>query len=209
VVLDSLVVENRRLTETVGGRAEALESTVTELQVEVSALRQKLWESQLRAGVAEADRSAAESVLVRKQQREQAIAEVRAMFGPEEGDVLVSADGSVIMRMFGVRFGVGSAALSSGQDELVGRVAQAIGKFPGAEVRLEGHTDDTGGRDANLRLSRRRAESVARELEQRLGRAPEEFTTEGYGPDRPIALNSTPEGRARNRRIDVVIRPAE
>ena len=72
-------------------------------------------------------------------------------------------------------------------------------------VRIEGHTDDTGSRDANLRLSRRRAETVARVLEQELGLDVESVVTEGMGPDRPIALNSTAAGRARNRRIDVVI----
>lgn len=109
------------------------------------------------------------------------------------------------MRVYGISFGVGSANLKAGQDALVDKIAQAIGLFPGRQARVEGHTDDTGGRDANLRLSRRRAETVARLLEQRLSVAEGVIGTEGYGPDKPVALNSSPEGRARNRRIDVVI----
>jgi outer membrane protein OmpA-like peptidoglycan-associated protein len=56
-----------------------------------------------------------------------------------------------------------------------------------------------------LRLSRRRAETVARRLEGELGLATESIPTEGFGPDRPVAPNSTSAGRAKNRRIDVVI----
>jgi outer membrane protein OmpA-like peptidoglycan-associated protein len=113
----------------------------------------------------------------------------------------------VVLRVHGIAFGVGSAQVRAGQDDLVARLADAIALFPGAAVRVEGHTDDTGGRDANLRLSRRRAETVAVLLADRLGRAAESLATDGFGPDRPVALNSTPEGRALNRRIDVVIAP--
>ncbi|MCB1183311.1 OmpA family protein [bacterium] len=205
ILVDSLTVENRRLNEMVGTRIVEQDSLITALRVEVSALRQKLWDTELRAGVAEADRTAAESVLTRKQQREQAIAEVRGAFGPDEAEIMLTAEGDVVLRLFGVAFGVGSATMSPGQEGLVTRVADAARRFPGAAVRVEGHTDDTGGRDANLRLSRRRAESVARLLENELGWEGETIATEGFGPDRPIALNSTAEGRARNRRIDVVI----
>lgn len=205
VVLDSLRVENRRLIETVGGHAEALEAQVQSQQAEISALRQKLWDTELRAGVAEADRSAAESVLTTKQRREEAITAVRAAFGQDEAEVVVMPEGAVVVRVFGLSFGVGSADLGKGQDKLVAKIADGISRFPGAKVTIQGHTDDSGSRDANLKLSERRAASVARLLEKKLSLAPESLTTSGFGPDRPLALNSTAEGRARNRRIDVVI----
>ncbi len=207
VVVDSLTVTNRYLTEVVGGRVAAQDSIITAQQVEISALRQKLWDTELRAGVAEADRSAAESVLTLKQQREDAIRQLRSVFTPEEGEILLTPEGEIMLRLQGISFAVGSSELKSGQDDLIDRLVEAIGRFPGADVRVDGHTDDTGGRDANLRLSRRRAETVARELEERTGRASGQIATEGYGPDRPVALNSTPEGRALNRRIDVIITP--
>lgn len=205
VVLDSLRVENRRLVETVGGHVEALEAQVAAQQAEITTLRQKLWDTELRAGVAEADRSAAESVLSTKQQREEAIAAVRKSFGQDEAEIVVMPEGAVVVRVFALSFGVGSADLGKGQEKLVGKIADAISRFPGAAVTIQGHTDDSGSRDANLKLSERRAASVARLLEKKLSLAPESLTTAGFGPDRPLALNSTPEGRARNRRIDVVI----
>ena len=206
VLVDSLTLDNRRFNESVGGRAAAQESLITALEVEVSSLRRKLWESELRVGVAEADRSAAESVLSKKQKREEAVAAIRSSITTDEGDILLTAKGEVVMQVYGISFGVGSASLKSGQEDLVDRIAAAIAMFPAGEVRVEGHTDDTGSHDANLRLSRRRAESVARLLEQKLNRDEGSLATEGFGPDKPIALNSTPEGRALNRRIDVVIK---
>jgi len=209
VLIDSLTVANRGFTETVGGRVAAQESLITALQVEVSSLRRQLWETELRVGVAEADRSAAETVLTQKQQREAALVAIRTSFSPEDGEILIRPGGEVVLRVYGISFGVGSSSLNSGQDALVGKIVAAIEMFPRAEVMVEGHTDDTGSYDANLRLSRRRAETVARLLETELGRPEDSIATEGFGPDRPVALNSTPEGRALNRRIDVVIRESE
>ena len=205
ILVDSLTVTNRRFTEAVGGRSAAQESLITALQVEVSSLRRQLWETELRVGVAEADRSAAESVLTKKQERDAAIAGIRSSFTAEEGEILLMPGGEVVMQVYGISFGVGSSSLKQGQDGLVDKIVAAIQLFPAAEVRVEGHTDDTGSHDANLRLSRRRAETVARLLEQKLGRDEGNLATEGFGPDKPIALNSTPEERAMNRRIDVVI----
>ncbi len=127
--------------------------------------------------------------------------------GPGEGEILLSAAGDIMMRLHGMAFAVGSAELKPGQEVLLDKVADAIRLFPGARVRVEGNTDDTGSRQANLRLSRRRAETVAGLLEARLGLAADSIAREGYGPDRPIALNDSPEGRARNRRIDVMLSP--
>jgi outer membrane protein OmpA-like peptidoglycan-associated protein len=68
-------------------------------------------------------------------------------------------------------------------------------------VRVEGHTDASGGRARNVELSRRRARAVVRWLSEH-GVPAERLESEGYGPDRPIAENATPEGRARNRRVE-------
>lgn len=205
VKVDSLTVANRLLNSQVGGRMAEQDSLITALQLQVSSLRQQLWEMDLRAGVAEADRSAAESVLSRKQKREEAIAAVGSSFSAKEADILLTPNGDVLLRLFGLSFAVNSAELKAGQTGLMSKVADAIRSFPGAEIRVEGHTDDTGSRAANLRLSRRRAETVARKLETELELAEGTAKTVGVGPDKPIALNSTAEGRALNRRIELVL----
>ncbi len=205
VTIDSLTVANRHLNELEGGKMAAQDSQITALTVQVRSLRQKLWETELRVGVAEADRSAAETVLTSKQARESALAELRSSITAKEGEVLMTGDSRVVMRLHGISFAVGSSQLKSGQDVLLAKVAHALDLFPDAKVLVEGHTDDTGGRQANLRLSRRRAETVARTLEKMLGRENKSIGTEGYGPDRPVALNDTSEGRSRNRRIDLIL----
>jgi outer membrane protein OmpA-like peptidoglycan-associated protein len=208
-VIDSLTINNRYLSETVASRVVAQDSIITRLTVEVSSLRQQLWEMELRAGVAEADRSAAETLLERKKQKEAAIASIKSSIGPGAGEVLLTPDGDILLRITGIAFGVGSASLRSGQEVVVQRVASAVELFPGSTVEVSGHTDDTGTRQANLRLSLRRAETVARLLEEQLGLEQGAIATQGFGPDRPVALNDSDQGRARNRRIDVVIKPVE
>jgi len=70
------------------------------------------------------------------------------------------------------------------------------------KVRVEGHTDSRGGWLYNLRLSQRRATSVVRWLVQHGGVDPSRLEPHGFGLDRPIADNATPEGRQKNRRVE-------
>jgi outer membrane protein OmpA-like peptidoglycan-associated protein len=204
---DSQRVQIGSLRELSGGRVAAQDSLITSLRVEISDLRRRLWETELRAGVAEADRSAAESALTRRQDRETAVKEIGADLGERNGTVVLTPTGEITLQVHGLQFGVGSAQLKSGQSGLIAKLAAAIKRFPGATVRVEGHTDDTGTRAANLELSQKRASVVAQALAQRLQVDAATITTTGQGPDRPLASNATDEGRARNRRIDVVITP--
>jgi outer membrane protein OmpA-like peptidoglycan-associated protein len=72
-------------------------------------------------------------------------------------------------------------------------------------IKIQGHTDDTGSADLNRRLSQDRAEAVKRWLMAQ-GFPEERFVeVKGYGPDVPVADNSTAEGRAQNRRVVVIL----
>src|SRR5690625_1405323 len=70
-------------------------------------------------------------------------------------------------------------------------------------VRIEGHTDSVGSAQYNEGLSQRRADSVRDFLSSR-GIADHRMTTRGYGESRPVATNETDEGRAQNRRVEIV-----
>lgn len=205
---DSLQIQNRQLQEQVGGRIAAQDSLITALRVEISALRHRLWETELRAGVAEADRSAAESMLSRRQAREAALREIMDDLA-DRASAVMRPEGVIVLQVHGLDFNVGSADLAPGQAELMNKLAAAVGRFPAAAIKVEGHTDDTGSRPANLALSKRRAVTVAGGIERRLKLPEGSVDTAGHGPDRPVAPNSTPEGRARNRRIDIVITPSD
>lgn len=208
VEADSLRVHLSSLRELTGGRVAAQDSLITSLRVEISDLRRRLWETELRAGVAEADRSASESALTRRQNRETAVKEIGTDLGERNGTVVMTPAGEIILQVHGLQFGVGSTQLKNGQSGLIDKLAAAVRRFPGAAVRVEGHTDDTGSRSVNVELSEKRASVVAQAIAQRLQVDAATIATVGHGPDRPVASNATDEGRARNRRIDVVITPA-
>ena len=80
-----------------------------------------------------------------------------------------------------------------------------MNEHPDVGIIVEGHTDNVGGKDFNMNLSLRRAQSVKAYL-VRHGIRPSLITIEGYGYTRPVADNSTPEGRAQNRRVEVRVR---
>src|SRR5262249_18283013 len=83
-------------------------------------------------------------------------------------------------------------------------VSTLLKAFPTVGIRIEGHTDNTGEADANRRVSLERANAV-KDLLVKAGIAGERITTEGFGPDKPIAPNDSDENRAKNRRIEVAL----
>mgnify|MGYP000278840117 CR=1 FL=1 len=87
----------------------------------------------------------------------------------------------------------------------IAKVAEKLKEFPTANAKLEGHTDNTGPRKLNERLSLARANAVKTMLTNEYGIAAERMSTEGFAADRPIAPNNTAEGRAMNRRVYAVI----
>ena len=78
---------------------------------------------------------------------------------------------------------------------------------PSASILVEGYTDSQGGAAFNQELSQRRADSVRTYLVSR-GLPPERVTAQGFGLASPIADNASPEGRANNRRVEIVVKPA-
>lgn len=86
-------------------------------------------------------------------------------------------------------------------------IASVLKQYPETRIQISGHTDNTGTYNYNMDLSFKRAESVANFL-VRQGVPMSRISTMGYGPDRPIASNSTVSGRSRNRRVEVQIFPA-
>jgi OOP family OmpA-OmpF porin len=86
-------------------------------------------------------------------------------------------------------------------------VAALITQYPETTVVIEGHTDDRGPAKANLKMSKTRADAVAKVLIDDMGIDAARVSTKGYGKTRPIATNATKEGRERNRRVVAVVMP--
>jgi outer membrane protein OmpA-like peptidoglycan-associated protein len=131
---------------------------------------------------------------------------IESMFGREEARV--SREGNhLVLRLVGLTFEVGSSTIAPEHDLLLQKVSQAASVFPRSQIVIEGHTDSYGSDDNNLNLSRERAEAVSAYLAANFGIPPFRTSAVGYGETQPIANNETPQGRARNRRIDVRIEP--
>jgi outer membrane protein OmpA-like peptidoglycan-associated protein len=101
----------------------------------------------------------------------------------------------------GVNFASGSADLTANSMRILDKAAMVLKNNPEIEVEIRGYTDNTGSYQGNVRISQRRADTV-RDYMLKHGIAPYRMTTKGYGPENPIAPNSTREGRAVNRRIE-------
>ena len=88
----------------------------------------------------------------------------------------------------------------------IARVADFLKKYPGTMAVIEGHTDNVGKPGANNKLSLARADSVKKYLMGNFGIEGSRLSTAGYGSSRPIADNSTPDGKRQNRRIEAIFR---
>lgn len=96
-----------------------------------------------------------------------------------------------------------SSSLTVGSEPAMNALTRLLLEYPEQRIRIAGHTDNTGRPAVNLRISRERADSVARYLVSR-GVLESQLVARGFGASRPIADNSTESGRARNRRIEVL-----
>ena len=111
----------------------------------------------------------------------------------------------IVLRLGEVLFDFDSANLRQDTRNTLDAVIAAVKKkYPDREILVEGHTDNTGKYEYNLKLSERRASSVAGYLQKGIGH--DKFSYHGYGSDNPIADNKTKDGRQKNRRVEIIIK---
>ncbi len=104
----------------------------------------------------------------------------------------------------GILFATGKSDLNASSKSALVKFATSLKETPETDVTISGHTDNTGSRDVNVKLSNDRAQSVSNFLIAN-GILKERLTTEGKAYDEPLADNSTAEGKAQNRRVEVFI----
>jgi outer membrane protein OmpA-like peptidoglycan-associated protein len=113
-------------------------------------------------------------------------------------------DRGLVSEIGGVQFATGAATLTAPARESLARFAGIVASYPDLKLKVEGHTDSTGSEQTNEVLSQRRALAVRDYLVQQ--RVPaSNIDAEGLAAAHPIADNDTPEGRARNRRVEIAI----
>lgn len=113
----------------------------------------------------------------------------------------LSQDGRA--ELHGIYFDFGSATIRPESDPVLNEIADVLAKNPKWNLSVEGHTDNVGSDAANLELSRRRAEAVRDALVTRYDVSAARLATGGFGASQPKEPNTTLEGRARNRRVEL------
>jgi len=129
---------------------------------------------------------------------------VSSMFSEDEA-LVYRRGGDVLLTTYGFDFPVGESEIRSGNFGLLNKIARAISEFDRPKVVVSGHTDATGSDTMNQKLSEERAKKVGAFLVQVGELSPARVATQGYGESKPVASNETSEGRARNRRIEILI----
>ncbi|MFC2158342.1 OmpA family protein [Acidobacteriota bacterium] len=122
-------------------------------------------------------------------------------FGAEELKVALDAEGRVAV--YGINFAVDKAVLELGAEDVIKEIVKLMLLYPELKIEIQGHTDNTGSAQHNLQLSNRRAEAVKQYM-LLFGVGSASLISKGYGMTQPIADNGTEEGRAKNRRVELV-----
>lgn len=215
---------NKVVINMLASSATGLNNTVTKLSQELANTNNQLTDTKVNLK-AEAENLRNQSLALTKekdqqiealriaqekeQKRQQAIAnkfsEVQQLFDESEAEVYRQVD-DVLIRAHGFAFKPGNSEIDSSNFALLNKINEAIAKFENTKIVVSGHTDSTGSDEKNMTLSQERAEKVAQFLAQ-VGRiSPQRIEHKGFGESRPVASNETVEGRASNRRVEILIK---
>ncbi|MCK0151750.1 OmpA family protein [Marivita sp. S6314] len=133
-------------------------------------------------------------------------ADLRAQLGNDNVTIRNTGDRLIVTLPQDILFATDSASLRPDLQRELRLVGQNLLAYPDTTVQVLGHTDNTGDAGYNLDLSQRRAQSVANILMSE-GVPSFRIQSIGRGEDQPIASNLTPDGRAQNRRVEIVVLP--
>jgi OmpA-OmpF porin, OOP family len=128
----------------------------------------------------------------------------QSQFTKDEADVYKQGD-HLVLRLKGLSFTHNKSSLNSNDFPLLAKVQKVIGDVGASQIVIEGHTDSSGDKASNDKLSTQRAQAVQNYLVANKNIALENTTATGLGDSKPIASNKTASGRAQNRRVDVII----
>jgi outer membrane protein OmpA-like peptidoglycan-associated protein len=203
---DKLTAELVAYFENQANTLQSLEQEKAENEVRMADLEEELRALDERLGGATAERAALIERLEAQARVKEQFERVEKMFTSDEARVFRQGD-NIILRLVGLSFDSGAAQIRPENFDLLAKVEKAIDVFPRSELIIEGHTDSHGGDDLNQKLSQERAESVQQYMINAMRIPSYRLIATGYGETRPVASNETEAGRARNRRIDIVIKP--
>jgi outer membrane protein OmpA-like peptidoglycan-associated protein len=203
---DKLSAELVTYIDNLRNENQALGQEKSENEIRLADMEEELRVLDERLGGATAERAALVQRLEAQARVKQQFEEVEKMFTADEARVFREGN-NIILRLVGLTFDSGASQIKPASFDLLAKVERAIDVFPRSELIIEGHTDSHGGDDFNQQLSQARAESVQQYMINAMRIPTYRLIATGYGETRPVASNETESGRARNRRIDIIIRP--
>jgi chemotaxis protein MotB len=214
---DRMLEQNRQLLEASTGERKEL---LAQLSAKQQELDKREWELRQRENDMETLRSSLQERELRVQELESAIAEKdaklaalrdkinQALLGFSDADLTVrEQNGKVYVSLSqNLLFRSGSKTINAAGKEAIGRLAQVLNANPDISITVEGHTDTDGTADLNWDLSVGRATSVVKEL-TRSGLDPKRIIASGRGEFFPVATNTNEQGKAQNRRTEIILTP--
>ena len=215
-ILDSIGAlqdNNKKVSQQLVSTQNELEETKKAYETKIQGLNQALatYESETAQDQKTKERILAEQKATEKKLEDerrfnQKFIRIQNYFRSDEAEVYKQGN-QLVIRLKGIQFPVGQAVIMPENYQLLSKVQRAIRDFEGPSVVIEGHTDSTGSKEINDTLSKQRAEAVMNYLISNNTLPASKVTGRGYGSEKPVASNATPEGRAANRRIDVIVTP--
>ncbi len=182
-----------------------LEAQLEEQRKQIATLEGKSKEVQKEREQIALQEQQAKARLEAERRFQQLFDEVQGLFSKDQAEVYKQGD-NLVIRLKAMQFPVGKDLIMPKNYALLSQVRKAIRTFGEPAVVIEGHTDSTGSTAINAQLSKNRAEAVRQYFIANGTLSADKITAIGYGSERPLAPNDTPERRAINRRIDVVIK---
>jgi len=198
-VNDKLVQQQRELG--------SLRQSVRDRDDQIAMLNGEIKQLQSRLGGESQERLELQKRLSTQERLRDNVARIEGMFSADQGRVFREGN-SLTMSLTAISFRVGKSTIEPDAFPVLAKVGDALKLFPDATLVVEGHTDGQGNDSAMLLLSQDRADAVRQYLITNLGVNAEKVSAVGYGKQRPIASNDSEAGRARNRRIDIVMKIA-
>jgi len=200
--------KDKDVAELVRQRSEK-DDIIREKEAEVAELKMKISTLELQVGKLATVEERLKAEARKQEMRKQKLERIKRTFKAKDATVVQDIEGNIIIRLYGLTFPEGMAVIEPRYFSILTKINESIAMFPGCRLVIEGHTDSTGRSTDNKKLSKERAIAIQEYVVANTNVPGSKIEAQGYGETRPVSTNDTAKGRAKNRRIDIIIKPIQ
>lgn len=193
--------------ESVALEIDARQRAAEMARLESERRQQQLTETRREMGATSAENRMLSEKLTQEEHIKEAFKTAQATFSEDEAEIYRQGD-NILIRLKGMEFKPGQADVPARSLSVLSKVKDVMDSMGAEKVVVEGHTDSTGSKMINEKLSESRAQAIANYLVSSKTVDEDQIVTKGFGYEKPISSNRTAMGRAQNRRVDLLISPA-